>query len=541
MAATDLTTCTGAPLPVGMRPGALSRPEAQAAAIIAAFLVLRCAAAALIGLGIDESYSVSVARALHLSYFDHPPLQYWMVHAAAPIVGWGQASRIPFLLLFVGTCWLMFLLTRRLFGARAGVWAVLALNLSGFFTLAAASWVLPDGPLDFWLTGAGLALAWGWFEPAAAPADKPAAPLGAWLAVGACIGLAALSKYQAALFCLGLLAFVLTAPGRWRELTRRGPYLAAALTLLVLAPVMVWNARHGWASFAFQGGRGAPNHRLDLSAPLVALAGQAGVLAPWVFVVLAAAAVGALKAGPRDQRRWLCLMLAAPPICVFTLAPLMAKHTLPHWASPGWLMLFPLAGERLAAAAETRAWPRIWAGASAAALVLLGGLFTWDASSGWIGASLTSLGSRSDPTLETLAWTQVREALGARGLLRGEASPVAALRWNDAGKLAIALGGLAPVTVLSPDAREFAYQGDPGRLVGRDVLIVARPGALDESMDDLRPYFRSITPLAPISVGRRGRTEIRLNVAMGHAMLRPYLEGDWARAARSRGGAPASP
>ena len=75
------------------------------------------------------------------------------------------------------------------------MWAVLALNLSGFFTLAAASWVLPDGPLDFWLVAAATVLAWGWFGERAAPGP---APLAAWVGAGVCLGLAGLSKYQAA-------------------------------------------------------------------------------------------------------------------------------------------------------------------------------------------------------------------------------------------------------------------------------------------------------------------------------------------------------
>ena len=405
MAAPDLHTGAQTPRPIGTTTGWPRRPEAQALGVILVFLVLRCIPAALIGLGVDESYSVAVARDLRLSYFDHPPLHYWIAHGAAALFGPGPASRIPFLALFAATSWLMFELTRRLFGPRAGVWAVLALNLSGFFTLGAASWVLPDGPLDFWLVAAAAVLAWGWFGERAAPGP---APLAAWVGAGICLGLAGLSKYQAALFCIGLVAFVLTAPGRWRELTRPGPYVAAAVTLAILSPVVIWNAGHGWASFAFPGQRGAPSHGLDLAGPVIALVGQAAVLAPWVFVPLAAAGLGAIRAGAADQRRWFCLMLGAPAIIVFTLAPLVAKHTLPHWASPGWLLLFPLAGAFLARAAETRVWPRIWAWASAGALILIGAVAIGDATTGWIGPALSGLGVRDDPTQETLSWAQAR-------------------------------------------------------------------------------------------------------------------------------------
>jgi hypothetical protein len=525
MAASQVQSGADAAPPAGARSSLAATPEALALGLTLLFLALRCAPAVLVGLGVDESYTVAVARDLRLSYFDHPPLQYWIVHFAAPLIGRGQVSRIPFLLLFAGTSWLMFRLTRRLFGPSAGVWAVLALNLSGFFTVAGASWVLPDGPLDFWLVAAACVLARGWFGAGPEAPDRPLAPLGLWLAAGACIGLAALSKYQAALFCVGLALFLASAPGRRRELARPGPYAAAIVTLAVLSPVMIWNARNGWASFAFQGARGAPSHGPDLLGLLAAVAGQAGVLTPWVFVPLAAAAARAAAAGPADQRRWFCLMLGAPAIVVFTLAPLVAKHTLPHWASPGWLLLFPLAGDGLARAAETRAWPKIWAAASATALILLGAVFTSDAASGWIGPAFSGLAVRSDPTAETLSWAQARTALIERGLLRDKTRPVAAVKWNEAGKLDLAVGDLAPVMVLSTDAREFAYRYDPAQFVGRDVLILARDHTLDGAMDDLRPYFRSITPLEPIRLGRGGRTEITLGVALGHDLLRPYPAG----------------
>ena len=130
-------------------------PAAQTAYVIVVAVIARLIASHFVGLGTDESYSVAVARDLQLSYFDHPPMQYWLVHAAAPLVGYGRGSRWPFIGLFAASSWLMFVLTRRLFGERAGLWAVLALTLSAFFTLPAASWVLPDGPLLLALLGGG--------------------------------------------------------------------------------------------------------------------------------------------------------------------------------------------------------------------------------------------------------------------------------------------------------------------------------------------------------------------------------------------------
>ena len=108
-----------------------------------------------LGLGVDECYGIGVSHDLDLSYFDHPPLIYWITHFSIPLLGDGRALRLPFVALFSGTSWLVFLFTRRLFGAVSGFWAVLSLNLSAFFTLA-GGWIVPDGPLMFCLVGGGL-------------------------------------------------------------------------------------------------------------------------------------------------------------------------------------------------------------------------------------------------------------------------------------------------------------------------------------------------------------------------------------------------
>ena len=151
-------------------------------ALIGFFLVFRLLIAATLGLGVDETYTLASARDLSLSYFDHPPLHYWLIHATTPWLGEGRAARLPFVLLFAGSSWLLFALTRHLFGAQAGVWAVVALNLSAFYTLSGGG-LVPDGPLQFCLLAAALTLAKGLFPRAAGATDladfgHPAHPAG---------------------------------------------------------------------------------------------------------------------------------------------------------------------------------------------------------------------------------------------------------------------------------------------------------------------------------------------------------------------------
>ena len=64
-----------------------------------------------------------------------------------------------------------------------------------------------------------------------------------------------LSKYHAVLLPVGALLHIVCWPQARQALRKPGPYIASAIGLILFAPVIAWNASHGWASFAFQGGR----------------------------------------------------------------------------------------------------------------------------------------------------------------------------------------------------------------------------------------------------------------------------------------------
>src|SRR5690606_28179687 len=101
------------------------------AAIIGATLILRLVLASAMGFSFDEAYDVVMARDFALGYVDHPPLTMWLIRLST--LGLGSegtlAVRLPGILLFGGTTWLVYLLTRRLFGPWPGVYAAAALSL----------------------------------------------------------------------------------------------------------------------------------------------------------------------------------------------------------------------------------------------------------------------------------------------------------------------------------------------------------------------------------------------------------------------------
>jgi hypothetical protein len=75
------------------------RPAHLVVLLIVTTTIVRVIFAANLGLGIDESYAVATGRAPQLSYFDHPPLSWWLPWASAQLLGTEAplAVRLPFI------------------------------------------------------------------------------------------------------------------------------------------------------------------------------------------------------------------------------------------------------------------------------------------------------------------------------------------------------------------------------------------------------------------------------------------------------------
>ena len=99
----------------------LKAPAGGVAVLIFATFLARLLFASALGLGVDESYMVAVGRKLQLSYFDHPPIAWWMAWAAAHLTGseGPVVVRLPFIALFAVTTFLMYRLTSALFSSEA--------------------------------------------------------------------------------------------------------------------------------------------------------------------------------------------------------------------------------------------------------------------------------------------------------------------------------------------------------------------------------------------------------------------------------------
>jgi 4-amino-4-deoxy-L-arabinose transferase-like glycosyltransferase len=324
--------------------------------------VLHAAVGALHGLSVDEAHYLLYALHPALSYFDHPPMVGWVQWPLVALDLPVAVLRMLPGLIWLASGWLVLQLAQQLSRGsavpadQAGLAAVSVFLLAPIFTVLGIG-LLPDSLLML-LSLAILHQTLRLLQPL--PQSRPRE----WLLLGLLLGLAGLSKYTAILAALAVALCLLLTHG-WRVLRQPWLWAATLLALLLVTPVLVWNAQHQWLSLAYQAQHGAGDgwqlRQLLVFALLQLLA--YGPLLLW-------AAPGWRQTRPGAKR--LSLLFFAVPFGV--LAWLSAGgSSLPHWTAPAWATLTPLAGIGLARAfREGRHWLMVTAASlQAVALALL--------------------------------------------------------------------------------------------------------------------------------------------------------------------------
>jgi 4-amino-4-deoxy-L-arabinose transferase-like glycosyltransferase len=491
----------------------MSDPEKNrlALAILVGFFVARLFFAFTVGLGIDESYTIAISRRLCLSYFDHSPLHLWIAHFAALAVGENAVARVPFVALFFATAWIYYCFASELFGPRPALIGLFALNVTPFFFASAGSWIVPDGPLLFGLAVVAFAGTRLFFPK---PADR-VLPWRYWLLVGGGLGLAGLAKYSAALTAGGLAAFVLLSPTQRCWLKHPAPYVSASLAFAMITPVILWNARHGWVSFEFQGLRGVPNGELRPAQFFTMMLGEVVFLSPWIFAPLVAGMASAFR-NRRDERYLFSLCLSLPAIVLFTLTPLWGGRGQPHWAMPGWFFAFALMGAWVNKFGVSAGALRRWVFVSSALLAAIVAIAILQASTGWPWVVLAAQSHLADPTLEGFEWRDLKKA----PIFDQAPSFIISTKWSDAGKIALAFGPQTPIFVLSNDPRGWAFSDDSGKFVGQSGVIVTPAAEVASTLAVASPLFAGLGQPQLYTLGRRGRPEIKLALIPASGLTR---------------------
>lgn len=432
----------------------------------------------------EEAYHWLYARHLDVGYYDHPPMIAWMIALGRQVFGDGPLGiRLLPWLCSIGTSVAAATTARRLWGETAASWTALLLAFQPV-TFMASCFAFPDSPLLlFW----SLSLA---FVVRALEERRG----DAWLAAGAALGAALLSKYTAGFLAVSVLLFLALTPRHRFWLKTIWPYAGIAVALAVFAPVLYWNATHGWASFRFQTvGRLEEGHGPRAFSALAYILLQAGCTVPLLFPVAAAGVVSAFRARTEHTR---LLLFFGLPILAFFFAVGVARSTHAFWPLPGWIALSMLMARHLSRDAGRIAtfYRAHWREIAAVSIVAAG-----------VGMahSVKPLPGLA-PIRSLQGWDEIA---GRAAALRRELPA-------DAFYLGVGRRYLTPAllayhlrqphavqskNLIGEDGLQFAYWADPAALRGRDAVIVAEADWSPRLIEQLRERFAEVkesgTPL----------------------------------------------
>jgi 4-amino-4-deoxy-L-arabinose transferase-like glycosyltransferase len=440
---------------------AWTRRRGAALAALGVLTVLRLVVAGTTPVSPDEAYYWVWSKALAPGYLDHPPMVALWIRLGTLLAGdtpLGIRLLAP-IAVALGSLLLADAATRLVRVPGSGVLAAALLNATLLFGVGGVV-MTPDTPLLFFWVGAMAAMA----RLSRPELDDRGRAHGAWfVAAGLCVGLAFASKYTAVMLAFGAGLWVFLVPALRRRLGTPWPWLGGAAALMPALPVLWWNAQHGWASFAKQGGRASdfqPARAVQFLAELVL--GQVGLATPLVFWLCAAGLVLAVRrTWQRRTANWTLLAaLGVPSVLLFV------QHALGDRVQGNWpAIIYPGAAVAAAALGAPR-WRRLHGPA-----VVLGVAITGVVYAQVLWAPLP-LPPRRDPlTLQLAGWRGLADAVEAARRREG-ADFVAAENYGLASELALQLP--RQVAVLGVEPRWALFSLPPGGSAGRVGILVRR-------------------------------------------------------------------
>jgi hypothetical protein len=450
-------------------------------AAIAALTIARLVALKLsvVDLFPDEARYWWWSRAPALGYFSKPPLIAWVIAGTTHICGSSEACvRASAPLFYAGTALVGFFIARELYGERVGFWSGLGIALATGIVYSARI-ISTDVALLFFSAVALLAYV--------KTIDAPGL---VWSVVlGLALGFGLLAKYAMIYFLLGAVTASFIDPAA-RALWRRPRFwFALAIALSLVAPNLIWNATHNFATFRHTWGNiiGDGLHLNPLGA-LAFLGAQFGVYGPVAF----AAFLLVLAAPSRFQLQradWIMIAFALTPLALVSVAALFTSAEA-NWAAPAGLSIIIVTTALLIRQRRWR-WLRTSLALGIGLQIVLA---TGDAFADRISLSFLP---KPDVYHRTMGWKalsslvrQRASATGSRSIAADQTDVVASLRYY--------LDGDSWAIFSEPDAAKAATQSDRDRPLTTEAaepILYVSGGCAPER---LAQYYSSVETLGPI-------------------------------------------
>jgi len=196
----------------------------------------------------DEAYYWTWSQNLTWSYYDHPPLNAWLIAITDFVFGTNIVGlRAGALLSFAGTLYIMYLFAARFAPEnKQNAFLLSAVVFLASPTLFVWTTIVYNDHLLIFLS---LAAAYCFCDYLARYLENTRTGVGFLYGGAALLGFAALTKYNAAFMGVAVALLVLMHPKLRRLLAGPHIYAAGLLTISILAPVLIWNIGNEFASF----------------------------------------------------------------------------------------------------------------------------------------------------------------------------------------------------------------------------------------------------------------------------------------------------
>jgi Dolichyl-phosphate-mannose-protein mannosyltransferase len=354
----------------------------------------------------DEAHYWMWSERLAPAYFSKGPGIAFAMRASTALFGANEFGvRFFSPMLAAGTSLLLFYFARRLFSANAGLWAVVALNVTPIFNIGSFLMTIDPLSIFFWLAAMfsfWLALEqsprFSWF----------------WPVTGLLMGLGFLCKYTNALELVSVLLVLALAPRLRQEFARPGLYCLLGIFAVCAIPPIVWNQQHSWITLGHLESRGGVEHGFGfhLLEPFKFAGQHFLAYSPLLFLALAWSVIASWRR-VNQQFKVLFLFWFGLPVFLFYLLLSVNKAAAPNWDALAMLSFGLLAINFWRERVEAYAALRICAGAA----LLLGLFMSVSALDTDLIRSAGLKPWRSDPSDRMRGW---KSATGAVEQMRSE-------------------------------------------------------------------------------------------------------------------------
>lgn len=470
--------------------------------LLIVFIISRLIFASVLPLGVDEAYQVTIGREFDWSYYDHPPLSFWLPRFFANFFGLESILiyRLPSVIFGSISLYALYGIGMQICGEDTAFWSALLYCISPFFFFSGGVFVLPDVILNasvcmtllLFLRSQDLKL-----QETKSSYYLRLVIIGIWLAISF------LSKYHSILVPAALLIYFLSTKKRFYWIFQSQIWIVALVGSLGALPVLIWNYQEGWPTFVFHSSRA--NAEINILNFIKMFVGQLIYLSPPTLLL----SIWAFFAVHKTEKVKLLLYPSLFIILGFNFLFFLGANGFPHWTMPGWMLALPLVAVFLKQRGQLfKRKFKILLVVFMVPIWLTICAFTLHVNTGWLTAKIETT-PEWDNTLQFMRW----DDFGAKfdDFSGSEYSmKVGFLNWVDAASLGVVLSEKYSLTVIGNDPHHFKYR-ETNLKAGVGYLLVPSLKADEEKriekiLRDMGEYDPDVEYLHSVDI-KRGKNE----------------------------------